>query len=85
MHQLLKCYDVIMLNRFLEFFIVGLALGVLEDLIAITLATEKAIDLRVFVIAFFVAFPFAVFSELIVDHDRFKRFMGRLFKRKSSS
>ncbi|MDP3973449.1 MAG: hypothetical protein Q8P92_01320 [Candidatus Daviesbacteria bacterium] len=70
-----------MLNRFLEFFIVGLILGVLEDLIAISLATEKEIDLRVFVIAFFVAFPFAVFSELIVDHDKFRKLMSRWFKR----
>lgn len=70
-----------MLNRFLEFFIVGLALGVVEDLIAITLATEKAIDFRVFVIAFLVAFPFAVFSELVVDHDKFKKLMSKWFRR----
>lgn len=70
-----------MLNRFLEFFIVGLCLGVLEDMIAISLATDKTIDLRVFLIAFFVAFPFAVISELIVDHDKFKKLMGKMFKR----
>lgn len=70
-----------MLNRFLEFFIVGLGLGVIEDLIAISLATDKQIDLRVFIIAFFVAFPFAIFSELIVDHDKFKRLMSKWFKR----
>lgn len=70
-----------MLARFLEFFIVGLLLGVVEDLIAITLATEKAIDLRVFVIAFLVAFPFAIFSELIVDHDKFKGLIRKWFKR----
>ena len=45
-----------MLARFLEFFIVGLALGVVEDLIAISLATDKEIDLQVFVVAFLVAF-----------------------------
>lgn len=70
-----------MLNRFLEFFLVGLALGVVEDLIAISLATEKVIDFRVFLIASFVALPFAVFSELIVDHDKFKVLMKRWFKR----
>lgn len=70
-----------MLNRFLEFFIVGLALGVVEDLIAISLATEKQIDLKVFVVALLVAFPFAVFSELIVDHDKFKRLMRRFFRK----
>lgn len=70
-----------MLARFLEFFIVGLLLGVVEDLIAITLATEKAIDFRVFVVALLVAFPFAIFSELIVDHNKFKGLMRKWFKR----
>lgn len=72
-----------MLHRFLEFFIVGLTLGVIEDLIAIFLVTKEPIDLRVFWIAFFVALPFAVFSELIVDHNKFKEFLKKLFRRKS--
>ena len=70
-----------MLNRFLEFFFVGLALGVVEDMIAISLATEKVIDLRVFLIAFFVALPFAIFSELIVDHEKFRGIMKKWFRR----
>lgn len=70
-----------MLTRFLEFFIVGLVLGVIEDLIAISLATEKAIDFRVFVVALFVALPFAIFSELIVDHDKFKNLMRKWFRK----
>lgn len=70
-----------MLNRFLEFFIVGLTLGVVEDLIAIFLVTNKPLDLRVFWIAFFVALPFAIFSELIVDHDKFKNLMRKLFRK----
>lgn len=69
-----------MLNRFLEFFVVGLTLGVVEDLIVISLATEKEIDLKVFLIALFAALPFAIFSELIVDHDKFKGLMSRWFK-----
>lgn len=70
-----------MLNRFLEFFIVGIVLGVAEDLLAIFLVTNEPIDFRVFWIAFFVALPFAVFSELIVDHDRFKGLMKKWFRR----
>lgn len=70
-----------MLNRLLEFFFVGLGLGVAEDLIAIFLVTNEPIDFRVFWIAFFVAFPFAVFSELIVDHEKFKGLMRRWFRR----
>lgn len=70
-----------MLNRFLEFFLVGIVLGVTEDLIAIFLVTNEPIDFRVFWIAFFVAFPFAVFSELIVDHDKFKGLMKKWFRK----
>lgn len=70
-----------MLNRFLEFFLVGIVLGVAEDLIAIFLVTNEPIDFRVFWIAFFVAFPFAVFSELIVDHDKFRSLMKKWFRR----
>lgn len=70
-----------MLNRFLEFFLVGIVLGVAEDLIAIFLVTNEPIDFRVFWIAFFVAFPFAVFSELIVDHDKFRNLMKKWFRR----
>lgn len=71
-----------MVNRFIEFFFVGLVLGITEDLIAIFLVTNEPIDFRVFWIAFFVALPFAIFSELIVDHDAFKGFMRRRFRRK---
>ncbi len=70
-----------MLNRFLEFFIVGIILGVAEDLIAIFLVTNEPIDFRVFWIAFFVALPFAIFSELIVDHDKFKGLMRKWFRK----
>lgn len=59
----------------LEFFIVGLVLGVLEDIIAIKAATNAPITLHVFKVAFAVALPFAIFSELIVDHPRFWNFL----------
>jgi uncharacterized membrane protein (DUF106 family) len=70
-----------MIYRFLEFFVVGLILGVAEDLLAIFLVTGEPIDLRVFIIAFIVAFPFAVFSELIVDHEKFKNLMKKWFRK----
>lgn len=57
--------------RLLEFLIVGVVMGVIEDLIAIAFATEERIDLRVFWIVLLVAFPFAFVSEVIVDHPRF--------------
>ncbi len=60
------------IHRILEFFIVGLLMGVTEDLIAIHYATDAAITTDVIVIAAVVALPFAVFSELIVDWKHHK-------------
>ena len=60
------------LYRFLEFFIVGVILGLTEDILAIKFATDAIIDANVVLIALLVALPFAIFSELIVDWRHFK-------------
>ena len=57
--------------RFLEFFVIGVGLGLVEDLIAIHFATGASIDLRTVWIAMSVALPFAAFTELVVDHPNF--------------
>lgn len=54
-------------RRVLEFFLVGLAMGIAEDLIAVKLATGVSLDLRIIGIIALVALPFAIFSELVVD------------------
>lgn len=54
-------------RRILEFFLVGLVMGIAEDLIAVKLATGANLDLRVIGIIALVALPFAIFSELVVD------------------
>jgi len=61
----------------MEFLIVGLVMGVTEDIIAIKLATDAEITMHVFVVAFWVAIPFAVFSELIVDAKTIRRWVKR--------
>lgn len=66
--------------RLLEFFLIGVVLGLVEDVIAIALATETKIDLEVILIALFVAFPFAVLSELVVDLKKFPRIIKRILK-----
>lgn len=58
--------------RFLEFLIVGVAMGLVEDIIAIKLTTGAVIDSHVIWIALLVAIPFAAFSELIVDWNHIK-------------
>lgn len=57
--------------RLIEFVIIGVGMGVVEDLIAISLATDAEIDMRVIFVAFAVAVPFAYLSEVVVDHPRF--------------
>jgi hypothetical protein len=57
--------------RLIEFFVVGVLCGVIEDLIAITFATEGHFEWRYLGVAAIVAFPFAIISELIVDHPDF--------------
>lgn len=61
---------------FLEFLIFGVVLGVIEDLIAVTLATGEVITLRTLGIIILVAIPFAVLGELLVERK------GILFGRK---
>jgi hypothetical protein len=61
------------LIRFFEFFIIGVLMGVGEDLIAIHFATDAVITPHVFKVAFLVALPFAIISELVVDSKIFRR------------
>lgn len=66
----------------IEFFIIGVLMGIGEDLIAIHFATDAQITWHVFKIAFLVALPFAVISELIADSKIFRKLLQK--KTKSS-
>ena len=57
--------------RLLEFLVIGVVIGVIEDLIAIFFATETTINFRVLWIVLLVAVPFAFLSEVVVDNPRF--------------
>jgi len=57
--------------RFVEFLLVGILMGLLEDLLAIFFATDAEISWSVIWVVLLVAIPFAAISELIVDHPRF--------------
>ena len=57
--------------RFLEFFVIGVCFGLGEDLLAIHFATDASINMKTVWITFLVALPFAIFTELVVDHPRF--------------
>ncbi len=55
------------LEIFLEFLIFGVAMGLLEDLIAISLATDEMITWQTVGIVVLIAIPFAAMGELVVD------------------
>lgn len=64
--------------RLLEFFIIGILFGTIEDLIAITIATDGHFEWQYLLVAVAVAAPFAFLSEIIVDHpDFWKRFFPK--------
>lgn len=65
------------LARLMEFFLVGLVAGVTEDIIAIKLATDAEITFQILKVAFLVAVPFAIFSELIVDAKIIRRWVKK--------
>lgn len=56
------------IERFTEFLVIGVALGTVEDVIAVRLATGQPITPRTVAVIVLVAIPFAAFSELVVDH-----------------
>lgn len=57
--------------RYFEFFIVGVVIALSENLLAIWLATDAEITLRVIFIATIAGIPFAYFSEMVVDKPGF--------------
>jgi hypothetical protein len=59
------------LERFVEFLVVGIFLGVTEDLLAVMLATDAEFSWKILWIVVAVSVPFAAFSELIVDSDEY--------------
>ncbi len=65
--------------RLLEFFVIGLVFGIIEDLLAIKIATDAKITWQTVWIAFMVALPFAIVSELVVDIKFFRNMVKKRF------
>lgn len=57
--------------RLVEFLIIGVVMGTLEDLIAVFAATDAKFSWNVLIVVFLVALPFAFISEIVVDHPNF--------------
>lgn len=65
----------------LEFIIFGVIVGVIEDLIAVKLATGQTITWQTVWIILLVTIPFAIIGELVVDNINFTdiihRYLGK--------
>jgi hypothetical protein len=57
--------------RLVEFLIIGVVMGTVEDLIAVMFATDSKFSWHILLVVFLVALPFAFISEIIVDHPNF--------------
>src|SRR3989344_8191931 len=75
-----KRFEVLM-----EFFIFGLVVGIVEDLIAVKVATGEPITWRIVGIIFLVAIPFAFIGEILVDRIDFIEIWKKILNNKKTS
>ncbi len=68
--------------RILEFVLAGLIVDTIENIISIKLSTGAKITADVFVTAFLVVIPFAILTEIVIDHPKFWPKVAGFFKRK---
>ena len=66
--------------RIIEFVIIGLIANSLDNIIAIRYAAKAALTPEVFVRLFLFVIPFAILSELIVDHPGFWKKIMKFLK-----
>ena len=62
-----------------ELLIFGIVIGIIEDIVAIKVATGQTITLRTVGIVALIAFPFAVLGEVIFDRIDFASIFKRMF------
>lgn len=58
-------------SRLLEFLIVGIGMGVTEDILAVWLVSGNPVKLTDMWLVLVIALPFAFISEWVVDHPNF--------------
>ncbi|MGI5825962.1 MAG: hypothetical protein ACOX50_00960 [Patescibacteria group bacterium] len=63
------------ISHLIEFFFVGLLMGIVEDILAIKFATNAKITFDTFKVAFLVALPFAFINELLVDSKTIRKIL----------
>ena len=58
-------------SRLIEFLIVGIGMGVTEDVLAVWLVSGEPVRVTDMWLVLLIALPFAFVSEWVVDHPRF--------------
>ena len=67
---------------FAEFLVFGILIGIIEDVLAIKLATGEPITWRIIGIVVAIAIPFALLGEFVVDQVDFVSLIKKYKKRK---
>jgi len=65
-----------------EFLVFGIAIGIIEDILAVKFATGEPITWEIIGIVVLIAIPFAIIGELIADNIDFTKLYHRLFSKK---
>ena len=63
-----------------EFFVFGVAIGIVEDIIAVKVVTGEEITLEVFGIIVLIAIPFAILGEIFADNIDFSQYIRPFLK-----
>ena len=71
------------LEVFLEFLIFGIVIGVIEDVIAVTVTTGEPITWKIIGIIVVIAIPFAYLGEVVADQIDFTKHLERWFGKKN--
>lgn len=61
----------------LEFFLFGVVIGVVEDIIAVKLVSGEKITLEVIGIIVMIAIPFAILGEIFADNIDFAQYIRK--------
>lgn len=67
------------LSLFFEFLVFGILIGLVEDLIAVKVATGATITWETVGIVVLVTIPFAILGELVVDNIDMTSFFHKIF------
>lgn len=62
----------------LEFLIFGIVVGVIEDVVAVTVTTGEPITWKMVGIIVLIAIPFAVLGEIFADNVDFAKYIKRI-------